>query len=269
MPRPEKRAMKTINKDISVDSLLKTDLHMHTTWCDGKNTPEEMILSAIDKGMECIGFSGHSFVELDPGCGMSDRTAVCYREDIRGLKEKYKNDIRIFCGIEQDYYSETDMAEYEYIIGSVHYIGRAGQMFAIDDTPDIFREGVERIFDNDFYSAAESYYETVADVVRKTGADIIGHFDLISKFNEKEHLFDEHHPRYTAAWKQAVDRLLPEGKLFEINTGAVSRGWRSVPYPLPDMIAYIKKKNGKFILSSDSHSKETIGYGFEKTAELL
>ena len=261
--------MLTINQNICIRSLLKTDLHMHTTWCDGKNSPEEMVLAAIEKGMECIGFSGHSFVECDPECGMSAEKASCYRQDIKRLKEKYKNHIRIFCGTEQDYCSETDTACYDYVIGSVHYIGTEGQLFAIDDTPDILRKGVERFFDNNFYKAAENYFETVSDIVRKTGADIIGHFDLISKFNEKEHLFDEQHPQYIAAWKKAIDKLLPAGKLFEINTGAVSRGWRSKVYPSPEMAAYIKKKGGSFILSSDSHSKETIGYGFEKAAGLL
>ena len=261
--------MITINKDICISSLLKTDLHMHTTWCDGRNSPEEMVLAAIKKGMECIGFSGHSFVEFDPECGMSAERASYYRQDIKRLEEKYKNNVRIICGIEQDYFSETDTACYEYVIGSVHYISAERQLFAIDDTPDILREGVERYFANDFYKAAEKYFETVSDVVRKTGADIIGHFDLISKFNEKEHMFDEQHPRYIAAWKKAIDKLLPEGKLFEINTGAVSRGWRSMVYPSLEMIAYINKKGGRFILSSDSHSKDTIGYGFEKAAELL
>ena len=31
------------------------DLHVHTTFSDGKNTPEEMILAALDKGLETIG----------------------------------------------------------------------------------------------------------------------------------------------------------------------------------------------------------------------
>ena len=41
--------------------MILTDLHVHTNYCDGKNTPEEMVLAAIEKGMECIGFSVHSY----------------------------------------------------------------------------------------------------------------------------------------------------------------------------------------------------------------
>ena len=35
------------------------NLHQHTTFCDGKNTPEEIVLEAIKKGFGAIGFSGH------------------------------------------------------------------------------------------------------------------------------------------------------------------------------------------------------------------
>ena len=258
-----------INKNISIRSLLRTDLHMHTTWCDGKSTPEEMVLSAIDKGFECIGFSGHSFVSFDLECGMTPERAAAYRQDIKQLKEKYRNDISIFCGIEQDYYSEQSTSEYDYVIGSVHYINTPDVPLSVDDTPEIFCDGVRKYFKNDFYLAAEAYFEAVSEIVDRTNADIIGHFDLISKFNEKEHLFDENHQRYINAWKKAADKLIPTGKPFEINTGAISRGWRTVPYPSPDMIGYIREHGGHFILSSDSHTKETIGYGFNKAAELL
>ena len=37
--------------------MIEYDLHMHTTFCDGKNTPEEIVLYAIDKGFSAIGFS--------------------------------------------------------------------------------------------------------------------------------------------------------------------------------------------------------------------
>ena len=38
----------------------RQDLHTHTTYCDGKNTPREMIEAAMAKGLLRIGFSGHS-----------------------------------------------------------------------------------------------------------------------------------------------------------------------------------------------------------------
>ena len=37
------------------------NLHQHCTFCDGKDTPEEMIAYAIEKGFDSIGFSSHSY----------------------------------------------------------------------------------------------------------------------------------------------------------------------------------------------------------------
>ena len=105
--------------------------------------------------------------------------------------------------------------------------------------------------------------------MEKTGADIIGHFDLISKYIESGVELDIDDTRYINAWKRAADSLVSSGKLFEINTGAVARGWRSTPYPDIRIIDYIKQNGGRFILSSDSHSADTIAYGFDRFEYLI
>ena len=113
------------------------------------------------------------------------------------------------------------------------------------------------------YAFAEAYYATETRVVEVTKCDIIGHFDLITKFIEQEPAFDVHHPRYVKAWQNAVDELLKTGKPFEINTGAISRGYRTEPYPSREIRDYIRAHGGKMILSSDSHQIETKAYKFE------
>ena len=40
--------------------MINSDFHTHTNLCDGRNTPEEMVLAAIARGMDCIGLSGHA-----------------------------------------------------------------------------------------------------------------------------------------------------------------------------------------------------------------
>ncbi|MBQ9030655.1 MAG: histidinol-phosphatase [Parasporobacterium sp.] len=264
-----------MNEGLKIDwnDLRKTDLHMHTVYCDGKNTPEEMVLSALDKGMHCIGFSGHSYVEFDPSCGMNPEQEAAYRKEIRSLKEVYGDRIRILCGIEMDYHStlcgSEDARSFDYIIGSVHYLDTPDGPKALDDTPEVFSETVETYFGGDYYLAAEQYFEHVSDVVRRTRCDIIGHFDLITKFNEVCHFFDEQHPRYIAAWNKALKKLIPSGRLFEINTGGISRGWKQTPYPSSDQIAVIREQGGQLILSSDSHNCDTIGFGFNTFSSLL
>lgn len=244
--------------------MILTDLHVHTNYCDGKNNPEEMVLAAIEKGMECIGFSVHSYTEFDTSFCIKSEKVADYKAEINGLKEKYKDKIRILCGTEMDYFSEMPTDGLDYIIGSVHYVKSCGEYIAVDESEQTLVDCVNKYFDGDFYSFAEAYYKNVAHVLEKTKADIIGHFDLVTKFNEGGKLFDESNPRYVAAFKAAVDSLLPYGKPFEINTGAISRGYRTKPYPSPQIVEYIRSKGGKTILTSDSHSKDTLCYEFEK-----
>ena len=101
-------------------------------------------------------------------------------------------------------------------------------------------------------------------MIEHTHADLIGHFDLITKFNEGNKLFDEECPRYLDAAFAALDELLKTGRPFEINTGAISRGYRTSPYPSAEIQAYIKEHGGRFVLSSDAHSADALAYGFDQ-----
>lgn len=246
------------------------DFHIHTTFCDGKGTPEEMALSAIEKGLKRIGFSGHSYVDFDT-CRMELEDYPKYLAEIRRLAETYASRIEICCGIEQDFDSSASTAGFDYVIGSVHYLfpNHGKEWVSVDSSPEELAAGVEKYYHGDWYAMTDAYYEKVGSVVEKTGADIIGHFDLVTKFNEKHHLFDENDPRYIASWKKAAEKLLRTGKPFEINTGAISRGWKTKPYPGTDALAWLKERGAKLILSSDSHAPDTIAYGFEQFENLL
>lgn len=239
------------------------DFHIHTNFCDGEDSAEDVVKAAIAKNMKRIGFSGHSYTSFDGTYCMTEKGTEEYRADIARLKEKYKGEIEIFCGIEQDFYADYPAEGFEYIIGSVHYLKKGEEYFEIDGSAEVLRTAAEKYYGGDVYKMAEEYFETVAEVVSKTGADIIGHFDLITKFNEVDPMFDEKNARYIAAYKKAVDALIPFDVPFEINTGAMSRGYRTAPYPSADILEYIRKKGGKTILSSDSHRKETLCYLFD------
>ncbi len=237
------------------------DLHMHTLWSDGKNTPEEMVQEAIRKGLETVGISDHS--SGDP-CGMKLEENTAYKAEIRRLKEKYAGQIRVLCGLERDFLTD-DFSEYDYTIGSVHWLPMAdGHRVSIDWTPEKLREGAEKYFGGDMLALAEAYYEAEAQVAEVTKCDIIGHFDLVTKFIEVDPSFDTHHPRYVKAWKKAADRLLKTGRPFEVNLGAMSRGYRTGPYPSEEIRQYIREYGGKMLLSSDAHAKENIAFGFDR-----
>ena len=236
------------------------DLHMHTVFSDGRDTPEEMVREAIRKGLETVGISDHS--TGDP-CGMTHEDRAAYKAEIARLKEKYAGQIRVLCGLERDFLTD-DFTEYDYTIGSVHWLPMPdGHRVSIDWTAEKLREGAEKYFGGDMVALAEAYYAAEARVVEVTKCDIIGHFDLVTKFIEQDPAFDLHHPEYVKAWQAAADRLLETGKPFEVNTGAMSRGYRTSPYPSEEIRQYLLARGGRLLLSSDAHAKENIAFGFD------
>ena len=239
------------------------DLHMHSTFSDGKHSPEEMILEGIRRGLTRIGISDHSYLETDDS-GMPQGSEEAYQREMRRLKEKYAGKIEVCCGLERDYYSEID-AGYDYIIGSVHWIRmQDGHLLAVDWTPEKLETGCRKYYAGDWYALTEDFFRLEADVVRKTRCDMIGHFDLVSKFNEQAGWFDPSHPRYRAAWQQAAHALLRTGKPFEVNTGAISRGYRTDAYPSREIRTYLRERGAKLVLSSDAHQKENIAFAFDQ-----
>lgn len=240
------------------------DLHTHTCFCDGKDSPEAMVLSAIEKGLDTIGICAHSYTPFAIHYCLMQNRYTEFQEEVCALKEKYRDKIRVLCGIEQEYYSDAPTAGFDYVIGSVHYIRVGREYIPVDENAEILKKACQEQFSGNPMALAQAYYELVAKVVEKTQCDIIGHFDLLSKFDETDNIFDESCAEYTAAWTSAADVLLKSGKVFEVNTGAISRGYRTTPYPARSIAEYIKSKGGKLILSSDAHAAENIAYQFDK-----
>lgn len=231
---------------------------MHTTYSDGQNTPEEMVREAIRLGLTKIGFSDHSFLSFDPDCCMSYDRYSAYQDEIRTLKEKYQDSIEILCGIEQDFFSDHPAEGFDYIIGSVHFILCDDTYVCIDFSNEqgasTLSAAAEKYFDGDMYALMGRYFETVADVVQTTGADLIGHFDIAAKTNPAFHLFDPSDPRYISAWKQAADRLLAEEVPFEVNLSKIICGYDTEPYPSKEILRYLRENEARLIYTGDSHS---------------
>lgn len=241
------------------------DYHVHSVFSDGKDTPEEIVKTAIEKGFSEIGFSDHSYTDFDESYCIPKARLREYEECIRELSEKYKDRIKILFGVEQDYYSETPTDGYDYIIGSLHYVKVNDVYIPVDESPETLEKAAKEYFGGDMLSLCEEYYKTVAKVCEKTKCDMIGHFDLVTKYIEKKDLFSTESKRYRKAALDAASELLKSGKPFEINTGAISRGHRTTPYPQDFIMKYLSDNGAEFVLSSDSHRKENIGYYFDKT----
>ena len=247
--------------------MIGRDLHCHTCICDGKNTPEEMVQAAIERGLTTIGISEHGYTAFDSSYCLSLEKTEEYKAEMRRLKEKYSDKIEVLLGIELDALSDLDTSDYDYVIGSAHYVKCGDKYLPIDESPSDFEQICREYFGGDYYAFAREYYRTVATLANKK-IDIVGHIDLITKFNEGNRLFDMDDPRYLAAAKGAINALLPLGIPFEVNTGAISRGYRTDPYPHKTLCDHIKQKGGTLILSSDAHSSENLCFAFEKFEKL-
>ena len=65
--------------------MIKTNYHTHTLYCDGKNSPEEVILSAIEKKIDILGFSGHSMYPFAEDWHISPKQINDYVTEIKTL----------------------------------------------------------------------------------------------------------------------------------------------------------------------------------------
>ncbi len=249
--------------------MIKKDLHIHTNFCDGLDKPEEYIRAAIEKKLDTVGFSVHSYTFFDESYCIGRDRIVEYISEINVLKKKYRDKISVFCGTEYDYYSNMPCENFDYLIGSVHYVETPdGKYFSVDEGKDALCALADKYFDGDFYALCEKYYRTVANVIDRTNADIIGHFDLITKYNEGGCLFDEKNERYVAAYTEAAKKLSGYGVPFEINTGAIGRGYRTAAYPSEDILKLLSTLGASVILSSDAHAAKNVALEFDKYEKL-
>ncbi len=249
--------------------MIVQDFHIHTSYCDGKNTAEEMICAAIEHNMQKIGLVCHSYTDFDESYCIKKSDIPRFVSEVRRLAEKYKDKIEVLCGVEMDYYSDMPTNEFDYVIGSAHYVKKNNNYFDVDNSEAMLKKLIIEYFDGDFMSFCEEYFKNVANIVKKTNCDIAGHFDLCTKFNEKGKLFDTANPRYEAAAFWAIDEILKADIPFEINTGAISRGYRTEAYPEKKFIEYILQKGGRFVLSSDSHSVNSLCCEFKRYENLI
>jgi histidinol-phosphatase (PHP family) len=176
-----------------------------------------------------------------------------YIREINRLKDKYARDIQIYLGAEEDASSFVDRSKYDYIIGSSHYFFAGGKYYPIDSGIDCFNRCLE-LFNYDAISLANSYYSSICDYICRRKPDIIGHFDLITKFDEKaeESLFLKN-DEYNKLAKGFAQKAISADCIFEINTGAISRGYRTTPYPNENILHLLAKSDARITLTSASH----------------
>lgn len=256
-----------------------TNLHTHSLYCDGSHSPEEMVLFALDNNFDSLGISSHGPVNEETYWNMKQEKVEEYIEEVKRLKEKYKDKIQIFLGMELDYLPGTGFTELslslikrlDYYIGSVHYLGtfKNGFMWTVDYDIEELLRGLEESFEGNIRKAVETYYETISEMAVRYQPPIIGHLDLFNKNNKDSILFDEREDWYLEAVKKCLDTIKNTRSIVEINTGGIARNNNKEQYPSNLILKMIKDRNIPIMINSDAHAKEALAYKFDDMYKLV
>ena len=262
------------------------NLHAHGQFDDGKSTLEEMLLASRKAGLTSLGFSVHCPLPYGSvwACAHSDLPA--YIAEVRRLAEKYAGEIDVFLGTEWDVIAQDmDLSSFDYAIGSVHHLPLAmklpencppelARQFAVDyPSVDESAEATARCLDGHFSgdtdAYAKAYFSEIKKVAQREEAGIVGHFDLLTKFDEQRRFFTPPTKAYMEAALDAMETLVKAGKIFEVNTGAISRGYRSEPYPSRELLCALYEMGGKVTISADTHHVSSVACAFDQAEKTI
>lgn len=235
-----------------------SNLHTHTCFSDGRKSVEQNIEAAIGLGFVSLGISDHSHCIHDPGT-MKAGTERQYAEHIGELREKYKGRIDVFTGLELDSFSVCERELYSYIIGSVHFVKLDGEVLPVDYSPNYQDEIIHKYCGGDAMKFVREYYDELARHVEACRPDIVGHFDLFTKFATIDTDSDE----YRKIAIDALYRVAEHCNRFEVNTGAMARENREYPYPAQFILEEMCKLGASVTVSSDCHDGEKLDFAFD------
>jgi histidinol-phosphatase (PHP family) len=215
-----------------------------------------------------IGFSDHSYTFFDESYCINKDDIKNYQDTIRALSLKYKDKIKVLCGIEQDFYSTEPTDNYDYIIGSVHLVrANDGALVPVDESPEKLISGIREHFNGEVQAFVRAYFEQEREMLSTCDFDIIGHLDLVRKFNVRHPYFDESASWYLNELELTAEAAAKSGKIVEVNTGAISRGWLDDAYPSNAFRQMLRSRGVKFVLNSDAHASSALDCAFDRFAD--
>ena len=245
--------------------MMLVDYHTHNQLCKhADGTLEEYVQHAIKIGLKEIGLADHSPMPNDWDIEVrmyEEQFWNNYKPTVLALREKYKNRITIKFALEGDFFPGTEAwvrefnakSEFDYVIGSVHYLGEWGF-----DNPLYVGK-----FDNvDIDEVYISYYDYIKRSAQSGLFDIVGHCDLVKKFG--------HRP------KKNIEEVLREtfkvvkesGMAVEINTSGLRKPVKEV-YPSEQILKIVSEYGIPLTLGSDAHTPTDVGRDFDLAKQLV
>src|SRR5512133_1678475 len=218
-----------------------TNFHRPTRFSDGSADPVAYVKTAIEEGLTAYGFSCHAPIPFEQKWCLREEDLPVYLETIAALKEEYRNQIELYCGLEIDYIPEkTSVSNFRYLnhqldytIGSVHYMDylEDGTPCNTDGRPEEFKKGLEQIWGNDIRVAVKRYFHLVREMLAYAAPDIVAHIDKIRLHNRDNSLFNPEDTWYRNEISETIERLKKSGSRMETNTRGIYKGGFKEPYP--------------------------------------
>lgn len=253
---------------------MKSSFHTHCCYCDGAGSPSDIVEEALSRGFSSLGFSSHSPAD-GASWALTEHQVDEYIFEINQIKEKYKDQIEIYLGMEVEFlWNESKPSDsrfqklgLDYIIASFHMWRFDGELYAVDGP----FENIEFLISQfgSIKKLVKKYYESVTEMANGGMFDFIGHFDLIKKHNKHKNLFDESSDWYKKEVIKCLDAIAELKCKVEINTGGMSRDYTDSFYPSHWIVEQMRKRNIPIVLNSDSHKPEWIDWAFDESKEYL
>jgi histidinol-phosphatase (PHP family) len=241
--------------------------HSHNIFCDGKNSIQEMIQSAVNNNVTHFGVSSHAPVKFINKWSLNHDDLQKYSDEIDTVKEKYGDKIQIFKSLEIDYIPELsypfkyfkDLLGLDYTIGSIHLVlnKENGKLWFIDGNKEECHQNFKNIFSSNIRLAIASYYSQIREMIETQQPNIIGHIDKVV-MNTAGTFFDETEDWYLNEVDKTLDTLKKYGCIMEVNSrGLYKNKWHTC-FPSHTILSMAKNKNIPIIIATDAHHTSEI-----------
>ena len=256
----------------------KFNLHTHSTFSDGKSSPEDVVIEAINQGIEVLGFSDHSPVPFENSFAIKNNDIHNYISTIKTLKEKYKDQIDIYCsmemdfipGIVKDFKKSKDTMGLDYMIGSVHLVGNdIEKLWFIDGSKyETYDEGLFNYFDGNIRKGVKTFFYQYNEMIETEEFDIVGHFDKI-KMHNRDRYFTENEKWYRDLVLETLTLIKEKDLIVEVNTRGIYKKRSTDFYPSSWILPIMREMNIPVVISSDAHLPNELTLCFKQAEEAL
>ena len=237
--------------------------HNHTRYSDGKPTLVEIGRAAAEQGIDELGVSDH--LTLAPWgsvpWSMDPAKLDDYVDELLSMRDRAKLSLRL--GLEVDWFKghgETIARmlhgkPFDYLIGSVHFVGE----FGIDASA----VGWQALDEEGLVAAHRGYWRLIRELAESNLFQVVGHLDLTKKFGNFLPAVSLE-PEIDAA----LDAIAGSGSVVELNTAGWHKPCRDA-YPTSGLLARCRERDIGVTLSSDAHHPDDLVRDFERGAQRL